>query len=532
MWPFYRALGASSWALEAASVFVHMCAIGVVLWIAHRRGGTGLVIGVAALLGMLLRAYGPSTLTQAWTPYVPLLWWLVFLLAVWSVLCDDLIMLPVAVFAGSLCAQTHVAYVGLVSGLGALMLGTLAVRVRRSDRPVRRDIVRHLWIAGALGIVLWLPPLIDQVVNPPGNLRLLFDYFRHSPGSLSGPRQGLHILFVHLNPWRLVSKQLVLSISAPDDAAQGVATGSVVPGVLLLASWIGATFVAWRLRHRSLLRLDAVLGATLVIAALSMSRIVGTLWYWLVIWAWTATALMVLSLVWAFGLLIDRAMASPRRPRVVLAIGAAGLALAIATTAGELVDAPGVEVQGPRLSQMLAGVVPSTVAALRHSSYPSTHPHARYLVTWTNPITFDIPVLGLIDELDRAGFDAALLPAYRGQVTSAHVIDPKNAAAVIHFSVGTDIDAWNAKPDAKRVAYVDLRGRHGRNEYERLRSDVTAELERAGLSDLVPNVDQSPMITSFDSRVPTAIRDQLLRMTDLGLPAAVFLAPISEAGEP
>jgi hypothetical protein len=65
MWPFYRAFGASSWALDVASVALHMAAIGVVLWIAYRRGGTGLVIGVGALLGVLLRAYGPSTLTQA-----------------------------------------------------------------------------------------------------------------------------------------------------------------------------------------------------------------------------------------------------------------------------------------------------------------------------------------------------------------------------------------------------------------------------------------------------------------------------------
>src|SRR4029079_7925059 len=117
----------------------------------------------------------------------------------------------------------------------------------------------------------------------------------------------------------------------------------------------------------------------------------------------------------------------------------------------ELVDAHGVEVQAPRLSQMLAGVVPSTVAALRHTSFPGTGPHARYVVTFTNLFTFDIPVLGFLDELDRAGFDAALLRELRGQVTSAHVVDPKNATAVIHFSVGGDIDVWNAKPDAHQI---------------------------------------------------------------------------------
>ena len=530
MWPFYRAFGSSSWALDVASVALHMSAIGVVLWIAYRRGGTGLLIGVGAMLAVLLRAYGPSTLTQAWTPYVPLLWWLSFLLAVWSVLCDDLVVLPVAVFAGSLCAQAHVAYVGLVGGLGVVVLGTLAARARRSDGPARRELVHRLWIPAVLGIVLWLPPLVDQVVNSPGNLHLLFDYFLHSPGSSSGPRQGLHILFVHLNPWRLVSKQLVLSISAPGDAARGVATGSVVPGVLLLASWMGATFVAWRLRHRTLLRLDAVLGATLVLAALSMSRIVGTLWYWLVIWAWTVTALMVLSIVWSIGLLADRVARAPARPRIVRAIGAAGIAVAIVATAGEIYDAPDVEVQGPGLSQMLAGVVPSTVAALRHSSAPGTGRHARYLVTFTNPLTFDIPALGLLDELDRAGFDAGLLPAYRGAASRAHVFDPNTATAVIHLSVGADVDVWNAKRDAARIAYVDPRGQGGRAEYERLRSEVVEELQQAGLSDLAPNVDQSPMITSFDPRVPRAIRDRLSRMTDLGLPVAVFLAPISEAG--
>jgi hypothetical protein len=238
----------------------------------------------------------------------------------------------------------------------------------------------------------------------------------------------------------------------------------------------------------------------------------------------------VLSIVWSIGLLVDRAAPAPARPGFVRAIGAAGLVVAILATAGELFDAPGVAVQGPGLSQMLAGVVPSTVASLRQSSFPGAGRGARYLVTWTNPLTFDIPVLGLLDELDRAGFDAGMLPAYRGQVTRAHVIDQKTATAVIHLSVGADVDVWDAKHDAERIAYADLRGRNGRAEYERLRAEVVQELQRAGLSDLVPNVDQSPMITSFDTRVPRAIRDRLSRMTDLGLPVAVFLAPISEAG--
>ena len=42
------------------------------------------VLGVGAVLAVLLRFYGPEILTQAWNPYMPLAWWLVFIVAVWS----------------------------------------------------------------------------------------------------------------------------------------------------------------------------------------------------------------------------------------------------------------------------------------------------------------------------------------------------------------------------------------------------------------------------------------------------------------
>ena len=35
------------------------------------------------------RAYGTVILTEAWNPYLPVMWWLVFVLAVWSIVSDD-----------------------------------------------------------------------------------------------------------------------------------------------------------------------------------------------------------------------------------------------------------------------------------------------------------------------------------------------------------------------------------------------------------------------------------------------------------
>ena len=51
------------------------------LRVARRRGGRTLVLGVAAMLALLTWFYGPSVLTQAWNPYLPMTWFIVFVLA-------------------------------------------------------------------------------------------------------------------------------------------------------------------------------------------------------------------------------------------------------------------------------------------------------------------------------------------------------------------------------------------------------------------------------------------------------------------
>ena len=90
LWPFYEIFGANSWALEAAGVALNLLAVGLALWLAYRRGGPALLLGVGTALALLTRALGAEVLTQPWNPYIPIMWWFAFLLAVWSVACDDL----------------------------------------------------------------------------------------------------------------------------------------------------------------------------------------------------------------------------------------------------------------------------------------------------------------------------------------------------------------------------------------------------------------------------------------------------------
>jgi hypothetical protein len=116
LWPVWRLLGASAWGMRVATGALNILAMGAVVWMAQRRGGLRLALAVTLMLGVLAAAFG-GALLEPWNAYLPVLWWVTFQVAIWGVLCYDLALLPLAVFAGSFCVQTHVSYLGLVPGL-------------------------------------------------------------------------------------------------------------------------------------------------------------------------------------------------------------------------------------------------------------------------------------------------------------------------------------------------------------------------------------------------------------------------------
>jgi hypothetical protein len=527
MWPFYQLFGASSWALEASSVVLHVVAMGIMLWIANRRGGIRLVLGLAAVLAIILRAFGAVLLTQAWNPYLPVLWWLVFLLAIWSVLCDDLVLLPVAAFAGSFCAQTEVAYLGLSIGLGLIAVGVAAWRAyrRRDDQAEIRRFATWALIAAAVAVAVWLPPVVQQLTTSRGNLSVLFDYFRHPPQSPAGFGDGIKVLLAHLNPVTPLTTALVPTTSHVD-----VTTGSVIPGSLFLTLWAATAVTAWRFRLRSVFQLHAVLALTMLLGAFSISRIFGILWYYLVLWAWGLNVLMVVAVGWTLGVVIGRRLHGATRARADVAGRSALVAVAVVLTVLFAVEAGHVEFPTPRLSRTLRAVVTPTVRALERRTGPDGGRRGRYLVTFGDPASLGAQGFGLINELERQGFDIGALEMYRGPVTPHRVLSPSQASAIVHLSIGPDIPSWRVKPGVQEVAYYDPRSPKERAEFDRIHAQVIADLRAAGLSALVPLVDSNLFATTFEPRLPRRARLELSRLADLGLPAAVFLAPPSVKG--
>jgi hypothetical protein len=516
--PVYTLLGSSPWALQAACVSLHVVAMGAILWVAHRRGGARLALALAATLAVLTHAYGPGTLTEAWNPYMPVLWWVLFLLAAWSVVEDDLPMLPVAVVAGSFCLQTHISYLGLVGGVAGLLVVSAgaALVVRRRDPSAVRPLLRWGGLAAAVGVVLWIPPLVDQLTNDPGNGSMIYTSFRHPSDPAIGVGTAGELLGVHLNPWRLLTGDAAVS-------------GSVVPALGLLAVWAGTVVLAWRLRHRALLGLHAVVGVALALGLVSLSRVFGEVWYYLALWAWGIQALLLVAVI---GTLAAAVSARGRWP--VSRLGARGASrLATAALAAVLVvwaalftvDASHAEVPAERQSRLLSRLAPDTVAALDAGVAGAGGREGRYLVTWTDPVALGASGFGLLLELERQGFDVGV-PEFHGTGAVSHrVMAPDDATAEIHLAVGGGIAEWRDDPAAELVSEVDVRSPAERRRYDRLHAEIAGELGSLGLGDLVPDLDTALMAVVIDGRVPVDVRAQLYQLADLGQPAAVFVVP-------
>lgn len=523
LWPAYKLLGSTAWALLAATIMWHLTALGTALWIGHRRGGTAMMLALAAAVAVLLHGYGPLKLTMPWNPHLALLWWVVFLLAMWSLLCMDFVLLPVAVFAGSVCLQSHLSYLALVGGLTVLMLGAVAAWpiARRRDPGARPHLARWGALSLGLAVVLWLPPVIEEVTNDPGNLSIIHAHVMDAEAETIGfAPAGVELWLQSLDPLALVGNDTPSVIEPPPGAA--------LPGAVLLGAWVVAVLAAWRMpRHRSsLLRLHAVVGVALALGLFSMSRIHGTVWHYMLLWAWGTLALLLLAVGWTAVVWVRQRFSTADAIPAWVRWGVVALGALIVVSAASLTyRAASISADDPVSTRTLRSLAPPTIDALASGQVPGGGHRGRYRVTWQdNALSIPAGGWGMVLELDRAGFDVG---GMRNFGAGEHrVVRPEDATATIHYVVGPrHVERWRVTAGALEVAYVDPRSPAQIAEYNRLHDQVVAGLEAAGLHDLVEEVDKFLLRVAFDARTPDELQPHLSTMiTELGLPAAVFVA--------
>jgi hypothetical protein len=493
--PGYRALGQSSWALAASVGLVAAAFAVATIALARRRGGWPLATVVTLGLVVLVRSNGPEVFTEPWNPWLAVLPFAAFVLLVWAVLDDDRAALPWAAAAGSYAVQCHVGYALLVGGLG-LLAAAWAVR-------------RRWWgtvaLAAAVGAVLWLAPVVEQLGADdgwPGNLSILLDHFGSPDEDPVGAGAAVEAFAGELNvagPW--VAGRGHQPTDPPAWAGFAVMVGL----------WAAAATLAVRRRLDGPVKLHAVLAVGCLLGVVSMARVFGDFFDYVIRWMWVLAALVAVAIAWTAW------EAAPRRWRRGLSGGAiAALAVAVgAATAGAL----DVEVSGPRNSAIVAALGPELEAAL--------DPDRRYLVRWEDTISLGATGAGVLLDLERRGFEVVADEFQRAAVLPHRVVDdPCEADAALHVVVGPSVDDVARLPGAREVAVAEVRSPAERERFDHIAEGIDADLLAAGLDELAPVADQHLITVAVDPRVPPATAGRVVELVELGLPAHVFLVPV------
>ena len=492
-----------------------------------------MLLGVGAVLAFLVRGYGVGTLTEPWNPYLPLLWWVVLLLAVWSVVCGDFIILPVAVFAASFCAQTHLPYLGLSLGLGALAAVVAVVTAWRTPRALaraRESLALGTRRARCSASRSGRRSSSTRYATIRATSAELRDYFQHPPDQPVGFRTGVRLELLHLDVAKIANDQRNDTGSLVN--ASGDPDGSVVPGVVVLAR-VGDE-CGRRVRHEApapdvaARRARRVVGARRDLDGPHLRPLV---------------VLPDALVVGDHGVHVlrhrvdrDRSRASKRtvatrdrhaegcvcsgsRVHRRVERGAGGRCARTST------------VPAPELSSVLAAVMPPTEQALLDHVSTATGRDGRYSVTWSDALYIGSQGYGIVLELERQGFTAGVPSFARVPMTTSRVVEPTDATAVVHLAVGTqNIDeSRRTLPERCRSRSSTRARRPSKQEFAQLRSEVIPMLHTAGLDDIIPNVDANLFGAAIDDRLTSPanqpIQERLQTMLDLGLPTAMFVAP-------
>ncbi len=230
-------------------------------WLLRRRlGDTGAVWALGAF-GLLLWTMGSESLLDVAPMQMVTIPFAVFLVAVWCVADGDLDAIPVLAVLAVFLFLNHLVLTLLVPVIGLVAPISLVIVLRklRRDEPdrwpdVRRRLVRRLAVAVSLAIVLWIPTLIQQFTNSPGNLTNLYNATRVD---LSRTLTMSHALDVVVTILLIPPFWFRDTFHAAFESAP-IGPGDIASGIALVAVVAALWFVAVRRRDRTTITALAV----------------------------------------------------------------------------------------------------------------------------------------------------------------------------------------------------------------------------------------------------------------------------------
>ncbi|MDQ3461478.1 MAG: hypothetical protein M3471_00355, partial [Actinomycetota bacterium] len=391
--PFYWVTGGSSIGLSLGALAINGASVVGMGLIAKRRAGTAAMAATFLGTALLMRTLGAEFLGDFWNTFITVMPFGLLAFLTWSMLDGDRWALPIGVFVATFLAQTHVGFVVLALLLLALGGAGLVLSARRDGGPEWwRTLVRPGLVSGALGSLLWLPPLIDLATGPPRNLVNAVRWFRTTDGTPHTMLDGLRVIGGQFG----IRPEWATTKVAPNvlDGQSPYLADPIVPWTLLAV--IAGAVVLWR-RGGTGRHLVVVTAATVAVGVLAVARTVGPAFQYRLLWTHipALVAFVVVALA-AWRLLSSRAPAARRGVTAVVAVALlvlTGVNVVTAATAGVPNPAETAAMSSVS-SQVLDHVGDTEGTVLVSDPYSGAAWYAR----------------GIVLQLEKEGIDAAVPP--------------------------------------------------------------------------------------------------------------------------
>lgn len=182
--PFYVVLGRSATAMSFGVLALHFSSVLLLLAIllaTFRRHGCRMIFVGSLLLAAYLRLI---PLDSIWNPDVLALPFCLFLCAAALLGTGYSPAMPLVFLAGSFCIQTHLATTLCIAAVTGVSVVLFARRRAGSEEWAHRNVPGWIGLTGVVVLTVWLPPLVEEIHNSPGNLWKFAAYARSSSSEM------------------------------------------------------------------------------------------------------------------------------------------------------------------------------------------------------------------------------------------------------------------------------------------------------------------------------------------------------------
>ena len=464
--PFHWISGGAAWGLFVGVAMYSSALLVAIAWLGYRlRGLWGSALGVAALIACWV-SVGRIASVDAWTPYLALPLFILFLLAVLGVTERDRPSMWMMWISGAVAVQVHVGYlpiVGLVGLVACIVFWWTGGNQRSMTRPL------------ATSILLFVPYVFDlrQSVRNVGDLAR---YFVTANEPTIGFSRALEVMSFEMSPqatWLAGPSEVGLIGEAP--------SSSLIWFIALVVCLCAATVWVWRSSEGSLrrrfLNSAPVVWALLVAGTIAVAQVRGYLFPYVVLWR---SVIVIFVLAWIVGVVLAHTTVI-RQPWVtVVAIGLFVL-------------------------NLIGAILPATDTNTVTADAKSVHRAIRQAVEYDDENPTDGPILlklgdgglvglypALVYDFEERGIASGIEPGIEW-VFGDRVLESEAAAVWMVCDSGIAFSLLASQPEAIVVSQITPFDQESETRVRELQQTLTDQLQSIGQGDFHKSLD-SPLV--------------------------------------